>query len=199
MGTASGRERGAPPGSSGRRRFERLVLPELDRLVAFARRLGAGDGEAQDWAQEAVTRAWRAFAQLEDDRSARAWLFRILRAVAADEARTRARRRALVDVIELEERHEDMVASDAPDPLQALLEAATAARVQAALDSLPEEFAAAVELHDLHELKYREIADVLGIPLGTVMSRISRGRRLLAAALARRAAQDPERREESRP
>jgi RNA polymerase sigma-70 factor (ECF subfamily) len=75
------------------------------------------------------------------------------------------------------------VASEAPDPLQTLLGAATTASVQAALDGIPEEFAQPVELHDLHDLKYREIADVLGIPLGTVMSRISRGRRLLAAVL----------------
>jgi RNA polymerase sigma-70 factor, ECF subfamily len=173
--------------SPDRRRFERLVLPHLDRLVAFARRLGADHAEAQDWTQDAVTRAWRAFSQLDDESSARAWLFRILRTVAADEARTRARRRALVDVTELEERHEEMVASEDPDPLEALLSAATAATVQAALDAIPQEFADAVELHDLHELKYREIADVLGIPLGTVMSRISRGRRLLAVVLARRA------------
>jgi RNA polymerase sigma-70 factor, ECF subfamily len=173
--------------SPDRRRFERLVLPQLDRLVAFARRLGADHAEAQDWTQDAVTRAWRAFSQLDDESSARAWLFRILRTVAADEARTRARRRALVDVTELEERHEEMVASEDPDPLEALLSAATAATVQAALDAIPQEFADAVELHDLHELKYREIADVLGIPLGTVMSRISRGRRLLAVVLARRA------------
>jgi RNA polymerase sigma-70 factor, ECF subfamily len=174
-------------GSPDRRRFERLVLPQLDRLVAFARRLGADHAEAQDWSQEAVTRAWRAFSQLDDESSVRAWLFRILRAVAADEARTRARRRALVDMTELEERHEEMVASDDPDPLQALLSAATTATVQAALDAIPQEFSDAVELHDLHELKYREIADVLGIPLGTVMSRISRGRRLLGVVLARRA------------
>ena len=184
-------------GSPDRRRFERLVLPELARLVAFARRLGADPAEAQDWTQDAVTRAWRAFAQLADDGSARAWLFRILRTVAADEARTRARRRALVDVTELEERHEEMVASEDPDPLQALLSASTAAAVQAALDAIPQEFADAVELHDLHELKYREIADVLGIPLGTVMSRISRGRRLLAVVLARRAGGAIARREEA--
>jgi RNA polymerase sigma-70 factor, ECF subfamily len=168
-----------------RGRFEDLVLPHLDRVVAFARRLGADGIEAQDWAQETVTRAWRGFAQLADDRSARAWLFGILRAVAHDEARTRAHRRALVDIIELEAHHEELVASDAPDPLQALLGAATAAAVQAALDGLPEEFAQPVELHDLHDLKYREIAEVLGIPMGTVMSRISRGRRLLAAVLSR--------------
>ena len=171
--------------STGRGAFQDLVLPHLDRLLAFARRLGADEIEAQDWAQETVTRAWRAFDQLEDEGVVRAWLFRILRAVAADEARTRARRRALVDIIQLEEHHEELVASDAPDPLQTLVAAATTARIQEALDGIPEEFAQPVELHDLHDLKYREIADVLGIPLGTVMSRISRGRRLLAALLIR--------------
>jgi RNA polymerase sigma-70 factor (ECF subfamily) len=141
-----------------RRRFDRVVLPHLDRLVAFARRLGAGDAEVDDWVQDAVMRAWRASGQLADERSVRAWLFQILRGVATDDARSRARRRGLVDVIALEERHEEMVASDAPDPLEALLTSATAASIQAALDSIPEEFAQAVELHDLHELKYREIA-----------------------------------------
>jgi RNA polymerase sigma-70 factor (ECF subfamily) len=168
--------------SETRKRFDELVLPHVDRLVAFARRLSAADGE--DYVQEAVIRAWRSFAQLEDEGAVRAWLFRIVHTVAIEVARKSSRRRELVEIIALENRHEALVAADEPDPLHVLVRSASDERVRQALDSIPEEMALAVELHDVHELKYREIAEVLGVPLGTVMSRISRGRRLLAAVLA---------------
>ncbi len=165
--------------------FEAVIAPHVDRLLAFARRLTGREDDAEDLVQETVIRAWRHFGRLEDEVAARAWLFRILQTVSIDDARRRARRRALVDVVELEETHEQLVACADAGPLEAMLASATTRAVEDALAAIPEEFAHAVELHDLHDLKYREISEMLGIPLGTVMSRISRGRRLLAAALAR--------------
>lgn len=159
-------------------------MPHVDRLRSFALRLTASAEDADDLVQETVLRAWRHLDALERDGSARSWLFRILRAVSTDELRTRARRRTLVDVVRLERRHEALVASAEPGALEALLSSATAREVADALERLPDEFAHPVELHDLHGLKYREIAEVLDLPIGTVMSRIGRGRRLLAAALA---------------
>jgi len=104
--------------------------------------------------------------------------------VANERRRTRSRRQGLVFITELEAAHEEMVASDAPSPLDALLARLQAGQLRDALRSIPEEFAEAIELHDVHGLKYREIAQITSAPIGTVMSRISRGRRLLAGLLA---------------
>lgn len=160
-------------------------MPHLSRLVAFARRFSNTD--AEDYVQEAFARAFRSFGQVEDEGAVRSWLYRIVATVASEDQRTHARRRDLLDVSQLEERHEELVASGDAGPLEVLLAALSSQRLREALDSLPEEFSRAVELHDLHELKYREIAEVTGAPIGTVMSRISRGRRLLAALILSRA------------
>jgi RNA polymerase sigma-70 factor (ECF subfamily) len=99
------------------------------------------------------------------------------------QGRIRSRRRNLLVITELEAVHEELVASDAPSPLEQVLARLELGKLSEALRSLPEEFGEAVELSDVHGLKYREIARVTGAPIGTVMSRISRGRRLLAAVL----------------
>jgi RNA polymerase sigma-70 factor (ECF subfamily) len=140
--------------------------------------------DAEDDVQETYLRAWSAFDQLRDDDAAFPWLCQILRAVAIERHRTRARRQGLVFITELEEAHERLIASDTPSPLDELLARLQATELREALQSIPEEFAEAVELHDVHGLKYREIALITSAPIGTVMSRISRGRRLLAALLA---------------
>src|SRR5437899_12620200 len=104
--------------------------------------------------------------------------------VANERRRTVARRQDLLFITELEAAHEEIVASDAPSPLDELLARLDAGRLREALRSIPEDFAEAVELHDMHGLKYREIAEIASVPIGTVMSRISRGRQLLAGLLA---------------
>ena len=103
--------------------------------------------------------------------------------MASDRRRTLARRQDLFLITQLEAAHEEIIGSDAPSPLEDLLARLEAGRLREALRSLPEEYAEAVELHDLHGLKYREIAQVTSVPIGTVMSRISRGRQLLAGLL----------------
>ncbi len=167
---------------SQRARFQQLTLPHLDRLLALAMRWGEQE-EAEDCVQETCIRAWMAFAQLRDPRAAFAWLCRILRTVAIERFRLRKRRRELLLIAPFAEGEEEQVADDAPSPLDAVLARVEQHRVREALRSIPEEFAEAVELHDVVGLKYREIAQVTSAPIGTVMSRISRGRRLLAAAL----------------
>jgi RNA polymerase sigma-70 factor, ECF subfamily len=166
-----------------RARFQASTLPHLDRLVALASRWGDGQ-EAEDYVQETYVRAWAAFHQLRDPDASFPWLCQILRTVANERRRTRARRQRLVFITELESAHEEMVASDGPSPLDDLLARVEAGKLREALRSIPEEFAEAVELHDVHGLKYREIAELTEVPIGTVMSRISRGRRLLAGLLA---------------
>ena len=168
-------------------RFHALVLPHLDRLLGFARRRTRDEAAAEDAVQECCVRAWTGFAELRDPASARAWLYRILRTVLAD-ARERDERRArLVSITRLEEAHEALLAGPDGDADPVFAEVAArldGAVVRAALAAVPEDFAVPVELHDIDGLKYQEIADVLGVPIGTVMSRISRGRRLLAGAVA---------------
>lgn len=165
-----------------RARFQSATLPHLDRLVAMASRWWDGN-EAEDYVQETYARAWTAFHQLRDDDAAFPWLYRILLTVANERRRTQARRRSLLFITELEAAHEEIVASDAPSPLDTLISRLEAGTLRQALRSIPEDLAEAVELHDLHGLKYREIAEATSVPIGTVMSRISRGRQLLAGLL----------------
>jgi RNA polymerase sigma-70 factor (ECF subfamily) len=166
-----------------RARFQASTLPHLDRLVALASRWGDGN-EAEDYVQETYARAWVAFDQLRNPDAAFAWLCQILRAVANERRRTHARRQGLMFIGEWESAHEELVASDDPSPLEDLLARLQAGKLREALRSIPEEFAEAIELHDVQGLKYREIAEITSVPIGTVMSRISRGRRLLAGLLA---------------
>ena len=179
------------PGSRGDRqgRFNTLVLPHLDRLLAFAVRRTDAVADAEDAVQEACIRAWRALDDLRDDTRVRAWLYRILRSVLAESEERTSRRRQLVSITRLEEAHEEAVAGDADALFDEIAVRLSSEEVREALQQLPEDFAVAVELHDIDGFKYQEIADIVGVPIGTVMSRISRGRRLLGGAvLARRMA-----------
>jgi RNA polymerase sigma-70 factor, ECF subfamily len=178
----SARRAGTIEGEPAHSRFQSLTLPHLDRLLAFATRWGDGE-EAEDYVQETYLSAWRAFDQLRDPGAVFPWLCKILRTVAMQQGRIRSRRRNLLVITELEAVHEELVASDAPSPLEQVLARLELGKLSEALRSLPEEFGEAVELSDVHGLKYREIARVTKAPIGTVMSRISRGRRLLAAVL----------------
>ena len=166
-----------------RERFQSSTLPHLNRLVALASRWADGH-EAEDDVQETYVRAWAAFDQLRNPDAVFPWLCQILRTVAGGRRRIHARRQDLLFIGELEAAHEEMVASDAPSPLDQLLARHEAAALREALSAIPEPFAEAVELHDVDGLKYREIAQITSVPIGTVMSRISRGRQLLAGLLA---------------
>jgi len=143
-----------------RARFQSATLHHLDRLVMLASRWTDGH-EAEDYVQETYARAWGAFDQLRDPKATFAWLCQILRTVATERHRTRARRQDLLFITELEAAHEEIVASDAPSPLDELLARLDAGRLREALRSIS------------------------SVPSGTVMSRISRGRQLLAGLLVR--------------
>jgi|CXWL01.1.fsa_nt_gi RNA polymerase sigma-70 factor (ECF subfamily) len=164
-------------------RFNALVVPHLDRLLGFARRRTDDVGDAEDAVQEACIRAWAAMAELRDDTLARPWLYRILRNVLHDAFEKSGRRRQLVPITRLEDAHETMVATDGDLVFAEVAARIDAETLKAGLAAIPEDFARAVELHDIDGFKYQEIADIEGVPIGTVMSRISRGRRLLAGAI----------------
>ena len=139
--------------------------------------------DAEDAIQEACGRAWLGLDELRDAAKVRAWLYRILRSVLSETAERSARRRQLVSITRLEEAHDELVASDGDMVFEEVAARLTGEEVRAALQQVPDDFAIVVELHDIDGFKYHEIAEIVGVPIGTVMSRISRGRRLLAGAV----------------
>lgn len=176
---------GIQPDSASERqsRYETLVLPHLDRLLGFAARRTPELGDAEDAIQDMCMRAWLAFDDLQDAARVRQWLFRILRTVLSDSLERSGRRHRLVPMTRLEDVHEELVAGERDAVFSEVVARMDAEMLQSALAAIPEDFAAAVELHDIDGFKYQEIADIVGVPIGTVMSRISRGRRLLAGVI----------------
>ena len=163
-------------------RFQTLVQPHLGRLLRFAGRRLRNPADAEDVVQEACTRAWLAFADLRDDALVLPWLYRILRSSLSDHFEKRARREQLAPTLALESAGEALHDQGA-SPLENLIALASTERIHELLRMLPEEFALAIELHDLEGFRYADIANLTGVPPGTVMSRIYRGRKLLAALI----------------
>ena len=164
-------------------RFQALVLPHLDRLLRFAQRRTASTGDAEDAVQDTCVKAWISFEDLRDAEKARPWLYRILRSVLSDVSEKSDRRRQLVDITRLEQAHEELIGGDTDVVFSEVAARLDSEMLARALSLIPEDFATAVELHDIDGFKYHEIAEIAGIPIGTVMSRISRGRRLLAGTI----------------
>ncbi len=166
---------GASPDASA---FEREALASLDGLYGAALRLTGNAADAEDLVQDTYLKAFRSSGQFEPGTNLRAWLFTILHNTFLNR-----RRRAVREPVTLEPDEIDRVSADLPaasvTPEELLLRDTIDADLQAALDALPESFRQAVWLRDVEEFSYAEIAAMLGIPIGTVMSRISRGRRLL--------------------
>jgi RNA polymerase sigma-70 factor (ECF subfamily) len=148
--------------------------------------------DAEDAVQEACSRAWLGLDDLRDPTKVRAWLYRILRTVLSENEERSARRRQLVSITRLEEAHDELISTEGDLVFEEVASRLTGEEVRAALAQLPDDFATVVELHDIDGFKYHEIADIVSVPIGTVMSRISRGRRLLAGAVTagRTAARD---------
>jgi RNA polymerase sigma-70 factor (ECF subfamily) len=168
--------------------FEAEALASLDSLYRTALRLTRVPADAEDLVQETYLKAFRAADRFEPGTNLRAWLFTILHNTARNRVRDRARDTVTIDSETVDQ------AADAPPPgslstfvetpESLLLRDTIAPELQAALDALPGTFRQAVWLRDVEEFSYAEIAGMLDIPIGTVMSRISRGRRLLYDRLA---------------
>ena len=164
--------------------FEADALASLDSLYRTALRLTHSPADAEDLVQETYLKAFRAVEQFKPGTNLRAWLFTILHNTARNRARDLAREHVDVDS-EAVERAADgddgaglrSLSADTPETI--LLRDTLTPDLQTALDALPSAFREAVWLRDVEEFSYAEIADMLSIPVGTVMSRISRGRRLL--------------------
>src|SRR5512145_600386 len=157
--------------------FTTEALSYVDSLYGTALRLTRRPADAEDLVQDTYLKAFRASASFERGTNLKAWLFTILHNTFRNMRRHGVRDPVDVDS-EIVERAADIVAQD-QTPEQLLTRAILDADLQAALDALPEAFRQAVWLRDVEEFSYAEIADIVGVPIGTVMSRISRGRRML--------------------
>lgn len=177
----SGRRHDPPVPSARSAAFEDEALSHINALYSTALRLTANHADAEDLVQETYLKAFRSAAQFEAGTNLKAWLFTILHNTFLN-TRRRAGREVTVDEPEQLERLQ--ASGEGNTPEQILLRKTLDADLQAALDSLPEVFREAVWLRDVEEFTYAEIADILHVPIGTVMSRISRGRRLLFQRLA---------------
>jgi len=159
--------------------FATEALSHIDSLYRTALRLTRVPADAEDLVQDTYLRAFRAADTFEPGTNLRAWLFTILHNTARNRARDRARDTVTADS-EVVERAADVSPSRGADnPETLLLREVLTPELQRAIDELPDAFRQAVWLRDVEEFSYAEIADMLGIPAGTVMSRISRGRRML--------------------
>lgn len=152
-------------------------MPHVNAAFNYARWLTRNDVDAEDVVQDACVRAMRFLSSLQDG-DARPWLFAIVRNTWYSRMARMKGAGASAAPSPAQE-----PADEAPDPEQRLVQQATAARVRAALDALPEDFREAIVLRDIEGLSYKEIAAVVGAPIGTVMSRIARGRGRLQNAL----------------
>jgi RNA polymerase sigma-70 factor, ECF subfamily len=161
--------------------FERLAMPLFDSLYNFARWLARDETEAEDLVQEAFSKALRGFASFTPGTDCRAWIFRILRNTFLT-SRTGLRSRMTESLDEEAEGVSVAVTWETPESLA--LASATREALQSALERLPVEHREVVLLCDVEEMKYKEIAEVLGIPIGTVMSRVARARKSLRQLLA---------------
>ncbi len=179
-----------------RERFSALVGEHLDGLFGASLRLTRNRTKAEDLLQETFLRAWRSFHTFRPGTNVRAWLYRILMNAYIDGYRKSEREPEVVDHEDVDEFylyskvHESEDFRRAGNPEEVLLANLMDADVKGALQGLPEAFRNVVILADIEGFSYKEIAEILGIPIGTVMSRLHRGRRQLQVKLweyARRA------------
>jgi RNA polymerase sigma-70 factor (ECF subfamily) len=163
--------------------FEHGAVEHLGSLLAVATRMTRNSAEAEDLVQDTLVKAMRARNQFEAGTNMRAWLLRILTNTFINKYRRGGLERAVLEGPDADPLADGWISASTMaamrDPESAALRPVLEAEIRAALDELPEEFRLAVVLADVEELSYREIADIMGCPIGTVMSRLHRGRRLL--------------------
>lgn len=168
-------------------RFERDAIPLMDMLYSGALRLTRNEADAQDLLQETFAKAFNAFYQYEDGTNVKAWLFRILQNTYISAYRKAVKEpfKSSVDDLEDWELSRLEAVADTAKPsaeVEALRNMPDMAVINA-INELPEEFRTAVYLADAEGFSYNEISEILDVPMGTVMSRIHRGRKRLRIAL----------------
>jgi len=167
--------------------FEVELLGHLDTLYGVSCRMTKSSTEAEDLVQDTIVKAMRARDQFQPGTNLKAWLLRILTNTFINRYRRGGLERSLLDGPDVDSLTDGWIGATTMramrDPETQALTPLIEAEVQRALDDLPEEFRVAVVLSDIEELSYKEIAEAMGCPIGTVMSRLHRGRKLLQKTL----------------
>jgi RNA polymerase sigma-70 factor, ECF subfamily len=170
-------------------RFAELAMPYMSALYSAALRMTRNPSDAEDLVQETYLRAYRGFGGFQDGTNLKAWLYKILTNTFINTYRAKKRRPEQVDLDDTEDfflyrRLGGLEAVEAQrSPESEVLDAIPDALVKEALEALPEQFRMAVLLADVEGFSYKEIAEIMDVPIGTVMSRLHRGRKALQKQL----------------
>jgi RNA polymerase sigma-70 factor, ECF subfamily len=172
-------------------RFEQLLQPIVGMAYGTAVRLTRSQADAEDLIQDAALLAFKAFDSFEPGTNFKAWFFRILTNAFYSRHRKKKHDRANISTEDLPPHYlytrtaEIGLHSQAPDPAAALMDRFDSEQVGVALDALPTEYRTVATLYFIEDFSYQQIADIVGCPVGTVRSRLHRGRRMLQKALWR--------------
>ena len=168
-------------------KFADLAMEHMSSLYSGALRMTRNPADAEDLVQETYLKAYKYYDKFEEGTNLKAWLFKILKNTFINSYRKKQQAPPKADFADIEESFETIVRDDsgqqARTPEEELLEKVLDEDVQHAMEELPHDYRMVVLLADLEGFSYKEIADILEIPVGTVMSRLYRGRRLLEEAL----------------
>jgi RNA polymerase sigma-70 factor (ECF subfamily) len=163
--------------------FEAAAMPFVDSLYNTAFRMTRNSEDAQDLVQETYFKAYRHYDKFQEGTNFKAWLFKILKNSFINNYRKKQSRPLQTDFAEIEDVFENRLSDEAPrkikSPEEEFLKDVLDEDVQKAMDELPVDYRMAIVLADLEGFSYKEIAEILEVPLGTVMSRLYRGRKLL--------------------
>lgn len=181
----------APRAALSASQFEAEALGHLGGMLAVATRMTKNPAEAEDLVQDTFVKAMRARHQFAAGTNLRAWLLRILTNTFINRYRRGGLERSVLEGPDADPLADGWISTATMqamrDPETVALRPVLEREIQAALDELPEDFRLAVVLADVEELSYKEISDVMGCPIGTVMSRLHRGRRILKKRLSEHA------------
>jgi len=168
--------------------FETEALRHMDALYRTGLRLTRSDADAQDLVQETFLRAYRFFDRYEPGTNMKAWLFKIQYNAFVNRYRRGSLERSIMETLTDSPTADSVMSSSSMralvDPVSETVRPLLAAEIERALAKLPDDYRAMILLADVEELSYKEIADVIGCPIGTVMSRLHRARRLMQVELA---------------
>jgi RNA polymerase sigma-70 factor (ECF subfamily) len=165
--------------------FEEEIIPHLDAMYNFALRLTSEPNDAEDLVQDTIVKAYRFFSSYEQGTNAKAWLFRILKNSYINNYRKQSKQPSQVDYDEVATFYETIRAgrTDTSDLENQMFRQLIDDDISNALEKLPEDFRTVVLLCDVESFTYEEISNMLDVPIGTIRSRLHRGRNLLKAEL----------------